>query len=93
MAFNAKNLDWTLFSSASVILASMLTRKLIHASYKKLKGKEPPNNPTSSRVTWGEAITWGIASGAAIGLARIAAKKGSAKGYKKVFKKSPPRPS
>lgn len=91
MAFNTKNLDWALFSSAGVILASVLTRKLIKGSYKKLKGKEPPNDPTSKHVTWGEAITWGIASGAAIGLARILAQEGTVKGYKKVFKKSAPR--
>ncbi len=91
MALRTKNLDWTLFSSASVILASMLTRKLIRSGYKKLKGKEPPNDPSSGHVTWREAIIWGIASGALTGLARITAKKGSAKGYKKVFKKKPPR--
>lgn len=91
MTLKTKDLDWTLFSSAGVILASVLTRKLIRGGYKKLKGKEPPNDPASGHVTWSEAIAWGITSGAAIGLARIAAKKGSAKGYKKVFKKTPPR--
>jgi hypothetical protein len=91
MAFNTKNLDWALFSSAGVILASVLTRKLMQGSYKKVKGKEPPDDPTSKHVSWDEALTWGIVSGAVIGLARVLAQEGTVKSYKKVFKKSPPR--
>lgn len=91
MDFDKKNIRWTIISSGSVILASVLTRRLIQGSYKKLRGKEPPNDPSSAYVTWGEAVTWAVLSGAAIGLARVVAQKGSASGYKKIFKKSPPR--
>ncbi len=91
MDFGSKDLKWTIISSGSVILASVLTRELIKGAYKKLKGKKPPNDPSSAYVTWGEAVTWAVLSGAAIGLARVVAQRGSASGYKKLFKSSPPR--
>ena len=91
MNFSSEDIKWTIISSGSVILASVLTRKLIQGSYKKIRGKEPPNDPSSAYVSWGEAVTWAVLSGAAIGLARVVAQRGSVASYKKIFKSTPPR--
>ncbi len=48
-------------------------RKLVTFGWKKLTGKEPPDDPQDPRVGVGEAVAWAVALGVSMEIARLLA--------------------
>ena len=55
------------------LVAGFGTRKLVTAGWKKLTGKEPPNDPRDLHVSLSEALSWAIVLGVAMETARLVA--------------------
>ena len=55
--------------------AAMLTRRLVTAGWKRLTGKEPPDDPQDQSVGFGEALSWAIILGVAMETARLVAQR------------------
>ena len=90
MAGSGSTLTWKLMGTGSAIVAGTLTRKLITKTWKGVTGAEPPTNPEHPDVTWGEAITWALASGVAVALARLVATRAAANRWVKSTGSLPP---
>ena len=55
--------------------AAMVTRRLVTAGWKRLTGKEPPDDPQDQSVGFGEALSWAIILGVAMETARLVAQR------------------
>lgn len=55
--------------------AAMATRKLVTAGWKRLTGKEPPDDPHDPHVGFGEALSWAIVLGVTMETARLVAQR------------------
>ena len=57
----------------AALAAAMGTRKLVTVGWKKVTGKEPPNDPHDPQVRFGEALSWAILLGVTMETARVLA--------------------
>lgn len=62
--------------------ATFLVRNALQAGWRSTMNREPPKNPVSPEVDWGDALLWGAVSGAVVGIARIASRRGSSSVYR-----------
>jgi hypothetical protein len=70
-------------ASLAAVAASMGTRKLVTAGWKKVTGKEPPNNPQDPHVGIGEALSWAIVLGVTMETARLLAQRAATRGLRR----------
>ena len=61
--------------SFAAFAAAMGTRKLVTVGWKKVTGKEPPNDPIDPRVGIAEALSWAILLGVTMETARLVAQR------------------
>lgn len=61
--------------TGAAIAAGMLTNHLLKATWRQVRGNEPPVNPAADGVTWSEALIWAGTVGAAIGVSRVLARR------------------
>jgi hypothetical protein len=66
---------YKLMALVASVFGAMIARKLLTFAWRSVSGKEPPANPEHPEVTWGEAVSWAVASGAVVGVARMVAQK------------------
>jgi hypothetical protein len=59
----------------AALAAAMGTRKLVTVGWKKVTGKEPPNDPIDPRVGFAEALSWAILLGVTMETARLLAQR------------------
>ena len=59
-------------------------RKLVTFGWKKITGKEPPNDPHDPRVSVGEALAWAVALGVSMEVARLLAGRAATKNMRRV---------
>jgi hypothetical protein len=59
----------------AALAAAMGTRRLVTVGWKKVTGKEPPNDPIDPRVSVGEALSWAILLGVTMETARLLAQR------------------
>ncbi len=83
--FVREKLPWTgreeenrMLTAGAAVLAGVATRYLLRALWRSWKGEEPPANPASASVDWGDAIAWTVAVSVAVGTARLVARRGAA---------------
>ena len=74
----------------SGLLAAKLARTVLDRGWEKTKGGEPPRNPAVPGTSWGEAVTWAVASGIALSISRMLATKGVASAWRKTTGHLPP---
>jgi hypothetical protein len=74
---------WTLFGLAATLVATMVARKAMTATWKLSTGKQPPSNPEHPDVSMAEATAWAVASGVAVGVARMLATRKAADYYRR----------
>ena len=72
------------------LVAAKVARSALDKGWAKTKGGEPPRNPAVPGTSWGEALTWAIASGVAVSVARLLATKGIASTWAKATGALPP---
>jgi len=56
-------------------LADRLARRVAGRGYSAWTGEDPPRNPATLGVSWGQAIAWTALAGAIGGVARMASRK------------------
>jgi len=81
---------WSAFAVLSTLVATVVARKAMTASWKVATGKEPPANPAHPDVSMAEAVAWATASGVAVGLARMLASRKAADYYRRSTGHLPP---
>ena len=73
------------------VLAAKGSRSVMENVWKRTHhGQLPPRNPAAPGTTWGEALSWAVASGVAAGIARMLATRGAAKAWTKGTGHLPP---
>lgn len=81
---------WKVVGIGSGLVAAKATRAVMDKTYAKTKGGEPPRNPAAPGTSWGEAVTWAVASGVTLGIARLLATRGAAGAWRKTTGHLPP---
>ena len=83
-------LGWKAVGITSGLIAARTSKKVLDTTWKKTKGGEPPRNPAAPGTSWGEALSWAVATGAGVAVARLLAMRGAAKAWKKTTGSLPP---
>lgn len=81
---------WGAFSLVAAMIAAMVARKGLNATWKAATGKEPPANPADPEVALREALLWAALSGTLVAVARMLATRKAAGYYAKSTGKLPP---
>ncbi len=81
---------WSVMGLAATVVATMVARKALTATWKVATGKEPPVNAAHPDVSIPEAVSWAVASGVAVGMARMLASRRAANYYRKSTGHLPP---
>ncbi len=68
-----------MLTSLAGFAAAFGARQLIQFAWKRVTGKEPPENPEDPHVAIGEAIAWGLVMGAGVYIARVLATRATSK--------------
>ncbi|MGA8995957.1 MAG: DUF4235 domain-containing protein [Nocardioidaceae bacterium] len=74
---------YSLAGLAATVVATIIARKAMTATWKVSTGKEPPTNPEHPDVSMAEAVAWAVASGVAVGIARMLAGRKTAEYYRR----------
>lgn len=83
-------LAWKAFAGVSAAVAAAGARKALRSGWKRVRNEEPPQNPASSSVGWGNALAWGLLIGVTAGVARIASRRIAAHLWKTGLDENPP---
>jgi Protein of unknown function (DUF4235) len=82
---------WRIVSTLIGLGSAMLTRQLLSKLWGRLSsGPEPPLNPADRRISWAQALAWGIAGGVGAGIARTLGERSAAAGWERVVGGAPP---
>lgn len=81
---------WKVVGLVTGLLAAKLGRTTLDKAWARTRGGEPPRNPAAAGTTWGEAVSWAVASGIAVALARLVATRGAASAWQKTAGHLPP---
>ncbi len=81
---------WKAAGLGAAVIAGFTARKVLMAGWRAWKKTDPPANPASRSTTWGEALSWALASGVAMAVARLVAMRGAAAGWEKATGALPP---
>ncbi len=81
---------WKLVGIVTGLVAAKAGRSVLDKAWARTKGGEPPRNPAAPGTTWGEAVTWAVASGIAVALVRLVATRGAASVWQKGTGHLPP---
>ena len=60
-------------AGAAAFGAAYAVRKLMNLGWKRVTGKEPPDDPNDPTVGTGEALSWAVALGVVVAVARVLA--------------------
>jgi hypothetical protein len=81
---------WKVVGITSGLVAARTTRKVLDKTWTRTRGGEPPRNPAAPGTSWGEALSWAVATGAALAVAKLLAARGAAQAWKKTTGHLPP---
>lgn len=81
---------WSLMNTVAGILAAILARKAIAATWKTSTGQQPPENPADPDVSMAEAIAFSVVTGALVQVARMLASRRAAVYYTRSTGHLPP---
>lgn len=81
---------WTAMATGAAIAAGYGANLALKQAWKSYKKEDPPENPASADVTWGDALAWTAATGLAMSVAKVLARRGAAAGWLKLTGKYPP---
>jgi hypothetical protein len=75
------DIRYKVVSTGALLLAGLITHKVLDIGWKAVTGNEPPKDPDDVGVKMWEVITFAAVSGALVGLTRQLALRGAAKWY------------
>lgn len=81
---------WKIAAAGVGLAAAVVTRSAIRALWRGAKDEEPPDDPASPEVSWGDAIAWAALSGLAVGVAELVARRSTAIGWERSQGHLPP---
>lgn len=81
---------WKVVGLLTGLVSAKAGRSALDKVWAKTRGGEPPRNPAAPGTTWGEAVTWAVASGVAVALVRLVATRGAASVWQKAAGHLPP---
>ncbi|HWG93170.1 MAG TPA: DUF4235 domain-containing protein [Mycobacteriales bacterium] len=81
---------WKFVGIVTGLLAAKTGRSVLDKAWARTRGGEPPRNPAAPGTTWGEALSWAVASGVAVAVARLLATRGAASAWQKGTGHLPP---
>ena len=90
MGQTAEKTTWKIAATGAGVIAGVIARKVIVASWVKAKGTNPPTNPAARETQWSEALIWTIATSIGVGIARLVATRGAAGAWEKATGALPP---
>ena len=73
---------WKVVGGAVGAAAALMARVGLKATWKAVRGEEPPENPASPSTSWPEALVWAAASGVGLGVARLVLQRGAAEAWR-----------
>ena len=77
MALINKDLQYKIVTAGAALLAGVVVKAALTATWRAVKKQDPPQNPDSHDVDWAEALSWTIASSIAMGVAGLVARRGA----------------
>ena len=83
---------WSLFAAGAAGLAGVLSHRGLESMWKRLRRKDPPQNPAAPTVTWTEALAWGAVAGVVAGISRVVARRGAVAAWAR-YVGEPPDPN
>lgn len=83
-----ESIGWKTLSLGAGALAAIAVRKIVGAVWPG--SGRPPLNPADRRISWNEALAWGVASGVGAGVARLVSKRTAAAAWEQVTGNPPP---
>ena len=87
------NLRWKLLSVSTGMVAGLLTRRLIRATYKAVRKDTAPATPfdlTNPRFSWPDALLWAAAAGVGLGIAKVVSARVAVFGWEAATGTLPP---
>lgn len=88
--FGAKGI-WRAVSTLIGLGSAMLTRQILSKVWGRFSGgPQPPLNPADRRISWPQALAWGIAAGVGAGIARVLGERSAAAGWERFMGAAPP---
>ena len=83
-----ESFSWKALSLLTGALAAIAVRSLLSVVW---PGRhQPPLNPADRRISWTDAMVWGVASGIGAGVARVVSKRTAAKAWERATGNPPP---
>ncbi len=73
---------WKGVGAVSGAVAGTATRKALTATWRRVRGGDPPTNPASPQTQWSEALIWAVSSGVAMAVTRLIAQRGAAEAWR-----------
>ena len=75
--------EWKLISLASAVVAAIVVRSGLKATWKAARDEEPPLNPLRQDSEWTDALVFAAAMGLGAGLARLGARTAATYAWEK----------
>ncbi len=90
----SRKLRWKLVSVGTGMLAGLLTRRVIRATYRSVrKNSATPVTPfdlTNPRFSWPDALLWAAAAGVGLGIAKVVSARVAVFGWEAATGTLPP---
>ena len=71
------------------LVVRKISDAVIDKVWRKTRHTAPPTDPASPGTSWGDALSWAIASGVAVAVGRLVATRGTATAKMKLTGKAP----
>jgi hypothetical protein len=75
---------WSLVAMGTAAVAGLLVRKALDSGWRVVQDEEPPDNPASRRVSWGQALAWTVATSVAVSVVQLITQRGAAAGWRSI---------
>lgn len=75
---------WSLVAMGAAAAGGLLVRRALDSGWRFVRDEEPPDNPVSRRVSWGQALAWTVATSVAVGVVQLVTQRGAAAGWRSI---------
>ena len=83
---------WTIESTVTLMLGSMITKRLIRALYAAIRKQEPKSvfDADSDQFSWSDFLVWALAGGIGLGIAKLVSRRVAGVAWKVATGSAPP---